>query len=69
MDEDASNDEPYADENDHDQDTTCLYCNASYSQYTSKELGMRNMQCSLWAHSECAGLFTGTKAFVCEIYQ
>ncbi|KAK4880193.1 hypothetical protein RN001_008339 [Aquatica leii] len=67
--DDASDEEPYAVKNDHDQVAACLYCNGLYSQSRSRELWMRCMQCSLWAHGECAGLSARAKTFVCEVCQ
>lgn len=58
--------DPFYDDND-DDDASCIYCTELYSKSRSKEVWIRCLSCKLWAHTECAGVSTKSKQFVCDV--
>lgn len=60
--------DPFAAEDD-EEDVACLYCNDLFKNSRSREVWISCIKCKMWAHSECAGVSTKVKHYICEICQ
>lgn len=52
-----------------DDDEICLYCNDLLSHSESKEMCIKCVKCSKWAHSACVGVSKSAKECICYVYK
>lgn len=52
---------------DDDDDTACIYCNGLYTHSKHGEKWIQCQVCRLWAHTECGGIDSRAKSYVCEL--
>lgn len=67
FDSDSDNEPIALNVQDDEDDCACIYCNDLYSRSRPGEGWLKCLNCSHWAHAECADLPKRTKRFICVL--